>query len=247
VVTHAGDLPLPRIENRLLSTLPQEAAARLLGHLEHVSLKPGDTLCEPGAHSAHVYFPGSCLVSLQYVGAGGPAVEFGVVGMDGVVGIDRVLGPPSIHHAVVQIGGSAVRIGAAALDESMPRLEGMHRMMLSYTHVLLSQIAQTSACNSVHSVVQRFCRWLLVCSDRLDTMAFPATQELVAGLLGVRRESVNHVASGLQNAGILRSTRGHIQILDPARLEAQACECHAVIRQLYLELLDPASNYRLRD
>ena len=230
--------PHPFIENRLLATLPAEAAAKLLAHFESIALQPGDILYKPGERAPYVYFPASCLVSLQYLSRSGGAVEIAAVGTDGLVGVSSLLRSPSTHHAVIEVGGTAIRMPADVLAVQVVELEALRVMFHSYLHALLSHITQNAACNAVHALTQRFSRWVLECGDRLDTSEIPATQELIARLLGVRRESINHVATALNDAGVLQNARGHMQILNRAQLESVSCECHGIIRHEYARLLD---------
>ena len=218
--------------------MPAETAAKLLAHFESIALRSGDILYKSGERARYVYFPASCFVSLQYLSRSGGAVEIAAVGTDGLVGVSSLLSSPSTDHAVIEVGGTAIRMPADVLTAQVVELEPLRVMFYSYLHALLSQIAQTAACNTLHTLSQRFSRWLLECGDRLDTSELPATQELIARLLGVRRESINHVATGLHEAGVLQNGRGHMQILDRARLESVACECHGIIRREYARLLD---------
>jgi CRP-like cAMP-binding protein len=213
--------------------LPAEQAATLLAYFESVVFRPGDVLYAPGVHPPFASFPTGCFVSLQYVSRSGAPVEIAAVGTDGLVGVPSLLGSPPTHHAVVEVGGPAIRIPLEVLNERVGSLPALRSVFDAYTHALLTQVAQTAACNTVHTLSQRFSRWLLVCRNRLDTSEIPATQEQLARLLGVRRESINHVATELRNAEVLRNGRGHVQIVDRAGLESVACECHDVIEGAY--------------
>ena len=231
------------IENRLLATLPPEATAALLPHCERVSLRAGDVLYQPGRPAAHVWFPSSVFVSLEFRGRGGSIAELAVVGNDGLVGVPAMLGAAPTHHAVVHSAGQAIRLPVDVLKREQQSTAAVRAISDAYTHVLLIQVAQTSACKTLHPLTSRLCRWLLVCADRLNSADVPATQDQVARLLGVRRESVNHVTSALQSDGCLRICRGHMQIVDSGRLEAFACECLNVIRSAHAGIAPPTLLY----
>ena len=224
---------LKLMENRLLATLPPEATAALLPYCERVSLRAGELLYQPGRLATHVYFPCSALVSIEFRGRDGSVAELAVVGSDGLVGTPALLGAISSHHAVVESAGQAVRIPVDLLKQQQRALPAVRAMCDAYTHALLIQVAQTSACKTLHPLASRLCRWLLVCADRLSSADVSVTQDRVARLLGVRRESVNHATSALQSDGCLCIYRGHMQIIDSGRLEGLACECLGVIRSAY--------------
>ena len=225
--------------SRLLANLPADTLAQLRPFLTEVTIRHGEVLYGPGVPTRHVYFPVSSVVCLQIATRERDSIEIAVVGSDGVVGIAPLLGGDApAHHAVVQVEGRALRIEALALAKFLESSAPLRRALLRYAHALMTQIGQVAVCNSVHSLEQRVCRWLLVCRDRLGSIEIPATQGVLARLLGVRRESVCHVAAALQSDGLLHYVRGHVQILDPVRLEAAVCECHGVIQRQYARLLD---------
>jgi len=227
--------------NRFLASLSQADARRLEPLLASVEVRAGEVLHSPdaGYEHAYVYFPTSCLISLLYSTREGASVEVAVVGTDGLVGdVAAHTGAAPTHHAVVQIGGQALRIGPAVLRAQAAASESLRRALWCYTYALMTQIVQISVCNTVHPLHQRLCRWILVCRDRLGIREIPATQEMIARLLAVRRESVSHAAVSLQTEGLVRYVRGHVQIVDAARMEAAVCECHGVIRDAYAHLVE---------
>ena len=223
--------------NGLLAALPQGERARWLPMLEPVEMPLGQVLYESGITLSHVYFPTTAIVSLLYVTESGASAEIAVVGREGIVGISLFMGGESTpSRAVVQSAGQGLRLTAATIKEEFNRTPVLH-LLLRYTQALITQMAQTAVCNRHHSLDQQLCRWLLLSLDRLDGMALAMTQELIANMLGVRREGVTEAALKLQRAGLIRYARGHIHVLDRAGLERRACECYAVVRSEYERLL----------
>jgi CRP-like cAMP-binding protein len=198
----------------------------------------GETLYEPGRQLQHAYFPTTAIVSLHYVMESGASAETAGVGDEGVVGISLFLGGDTTpSSAVVQTAGQAYRLERRVLQHEFDRAGLLQRLLLRYTQALLTQMAQTAACNRHHTVEQQLSRWLLLTLDRVRTRELVMTQELVASMLGVRRESVTDAAGKLQHAGFIRYRRGHITVLDRFGLETRACECYAVVRQELSRLL----------
>jgi CRP-like cAMP-binding protein len=225
-------------QNQLLAALPATDYERLAPHLERVPLMLGEVLYEPGGQLQHVYFPTTAIVSLLYVLESGASAEIAGVGNEGVLGISLFMGGNTTpSSAVVQTAGHGYRLRAKLLQEEFSRGGLMQRLLLRYTQALLTQMCQTAACNRHHSVEQQLCRWLLLTLDRLPSNELVMTQELVAGALGVRRESITEAAGNLQRAGILRYRRGHISVLERPGLEAGACECYAVVKKELARLL----------
>ena len=219
-------------QNHLLAALPPEEYARLSPHLELVATPLGTTLCEPGMQMHHVYFPTTCIVSLLYVMEDGASAEIAVVGNEGLVGVSLFMGgETTTSRAVVQSAGHAYRLRGPLLKEEFFRAGPMQRLLLRYTQALLTQMAQTAVCNRHHSLDQQLCRWLLLSLDRLPTNELVMTQELIANMLGVRREGVTEAAGHLQKDGLIEYHRGHITILDRKGLEARVCECYAVVKK----------------
>jgi CRP-like cAMP-binding protein len=206
--------------------------ARLLPHLALVPIALGDVLYESGAQMRHVYFPTTAIVFLLYVMEDGASAEIAIVGNEGIVGVSIFMGGGSTpSRGVVQSGGHALRLPAPLLKEEF-RLSGeLHYLLLRYTQALLTQMAQTAVCNRHHSLDQQFCRWLLLSLDRLPANELVMTQELIANMLGVRREGVTATAGNVQKAGLIRYHRGHITVLDRPGLEARVCECYAVVKK----------------
>jgi CRP-like cAMP-binding protein len=227
----------PRI-NQLLAMLPEAEWQRWLPRLEPVPLPLGKVLYESGSTLAHVYFPTTAIVSLLYVMEDGASAEIAVVGMEGIVGISLFMGGETTpSRAVVQSAGQAFRMPAQALKDEFNRsLPAMH-LLLRYTQALITQMAQTAVCNRHHSLDQQLCRWLLLSLDRLRGNELVMTQELIANMLGVRREGVTEAALKLQKLGLIRYARGHISVLDRPGLEQRACECYAVVKKEYGRLL----------
>jgi CRP-like cAMP-binding protein len=225
-------------DNRLLAVLPDEDYERLLPHLELVTWTLGDVLYEPNHAMAYMYFPTTAIVSLVYTTADGETAEMGMVGNEGVVGIALFLGGNTTpNRAVVQVAGDAFRLDATVLHAEFQRRGALQLALLRYTQALLTQISQTAVCNQLHHLNERLCRWLLLTYDRVPTTEVPMTHELLAHMLGVRRESVTVAARHLQEAGLIRYTRGHITLLDRPGLEARVCECYQVVKDEYTRLL----------
>ena len=225
-------------QNHLLAALPAAEFERLAPHLELVSMRLGDVLYEPGGQLQHAYFPTDSIVSLHYVMASGASAESAGVGNEGVVGISLFMGGNTTpSSAVVQTAGYAYRLPGRVLKQEFSRAGLMQRLMLRYTQALMTQMIQTAACNRHHSVEQQLCRWLLLTLDRLPTHELVMTQELVASMLGVRREGITEAAGRLQQAGFIRYRRGHISVIDRSGLETRACECYAVVKKELSRLL----------
>jgi CRP-like cAMP-binding protein len=227
-------------QNRLLAALPDDEFTRWLPHLEPVELPLGKALYESGSTLSHVYFPTTSIVSLLYVMEDGASAEIAVVGREGVVGISLFMGGESTpSRAVVQSAGHGFRLGAGLMLKEFNRAGPVLHLLLRYTQALITQMAQTAVCNRHHALEQQLCRWLLLSLDRRDANELAMTQELIASLLGVRREGVTEAAGRLQEDGLIRYRRGHITVLDRSLLEARACECYAVVRNEYHRLLPP--------
>lgn len=225
-------------QNHLLAALPPKELGRLLPHLELVSLPLGKVLYEPGCRLRHVYFPTTSIVSLLYVMADGDSAEIAVVGNEGILGIALFMGGETTpSRAVVQSAGYGYRLQADLLKIEFNRSGPVLHLLLRYTQALITQMAQTAVCNRHHSVEQQLCRWLLMSLDRLPSNELSMTQELIANMLGVRREGVTEAAGKLQNAGLIRYRRGHITIIDRPGLERRACECYAVVKKEFDRLL----------
>jgi len=225
-------------QNHLLDALPAGDYARVKPYLELVPLKLGEVLYEPGARLRHVYFPTTSIVSLLYVMVDGASAEFAVVGNEGMLGISLFMGGETTpSHAVVQSAGFAVRLKAQLLKNEFARFGPMMHLLLRYTQALITQMAQTAVCNRHHSVDQQLCRWLLLSLDRLASNELSMTQELIANMLGVRREGVTEAAGKLQDAGLIRYQRGRITVLDRPGLEARSCECYKVVKLEFDRLL----------
>jgi len=232
-------------QNHLLAALPTAEFEALAAHLELVPLPLGKMLYEPDGQLQHAYFPTTAIVSLHYVMESGASAETAGVGNEGVVGISLFMGGNTTSSsAVVQTAGQAYRLERRVLLQEFNRAGLLQRLLLRYTQALITQMAQTAACNRHHSVEQQLCRWLLLTLDRLPSNELVMTQELVASMLGVRREGITEAAGNLQRAGVISYRRGHISVLDRAGLEARACECYAVVRKELGRLL---SDVRYRE
>jgi len=230
--------PDPRKMNRLLGVLPEAEWERWLPHLDIVELPLGKVLYESGGRLSHMYFPMSSIVSLLYVMEDGASAEIAVVGPEGLVGVSLLLGGESTpSRAVVQSAGQGVRLKASVMIESFNRAGTVMHLLLRYTQALITQMAQTAVCNRHHSLDQQLCRWLLLSLDRLSSSELVMTQELIANMLGVRREGVTEAAGHLQDAGLISYRRGRIKVLDRTRLESRVCECYAVVKKEYDRLL----------
>lgn len=238
--TLAHDLVTPK-KNRLLAALPAADYGRLLPALESVSLPLGLVLYESGGVLDYVYFPTDSIVSLLYVMEDGASAEIAVTGCEGLVGIALFMGGETTpSRAVVQSAGHGYRLKAAFLKKEFDDGGALQHLALRYTQALITQMAQTAVCNRHHSVEQQLCRWLLLSLDRLPSNELTMTQELIANMLGVRREGVTEAAGRLQAAGLIRYSRGHIEVLDRPRLEVRVCECYAVVKKEYDRLLNGA-------
>jgi CRP-like cAMP-binding protein len=231
--------PDPR-RNHLLAALPDAEWQRWLPQLELVEMPLGQVLYESGSTLSHVYFPITAIVSLLYVMEDGASAEIAVVGNEGVVGIALFMGGESTSsRAVVQSAGQGLRLKARVIKDEFNRAPVLH-LLLRYTQALITQMAQTAVCNRHHSLDQQLCRWLLLSLDRLQGSELVMTQELIANMLGVRREGVTESALKLQKAGLIRYARGRISVLDRPGLEKRSCECYAVVKQEYDRLLPEA-------
>lgn len=232
-------------QNHLLAALPAAEFEPLAAHLELVALPLGQMIYEPGGQLRHAYFPTTCIISLHYVTETGASAQTAGVGNEGMVGVALFMGGDTTSSsAVVQTGGHAYRLERRWLQQEFNRGGLMQRLLLRYTQALITQMAQAAACTRHHSVEQQLCRWLLLTLDRmpscepLTTQDLVMTQELVATMLGVRRESVTEAAGRLQQAGYIRYRRGHISVLNRAGLEGHACECYAVVKKEMGRLLN---------
>ena len=229
--------PDPR-QNRILAALPLDAYLHLGPFFEPIELKLGDSLAEPGTRMSYAYFPTDSIVSLVCGTGDGASTEISVVGTEGVVGVPLFMGGGiGTNSAIVTSAGSAYRIRGPLLKAEFFRMGPLHELLLRYTQALFTQIAQTALCNRYHSLDQQLCRWLLLSLDRLTTNELHMTQELIANMLGVRREGVTQSACKLQKAGLISYHRGRIAILDRHGLEARACECYGVINKEYDRLI----------
>src|SRR5688572_7089091 len=227
--------------NRLLAALPEEDYQALLPFLEPVRLPLGMALYESGGVQGYVYFPTSSIVSLIYVLADGASAEIAVTGCEGLVGIALFMGGETTpSRAVVQSAGEGYRIKAAVLKKKFDAGGALQLLLLRFTQALITQMTQTAVCNRHHSVDQQLCRWLLLSLDRLPASDLVMTQELIANMLGVRREGVTEAAGKLQAAGLIEYSRGRITVLDRPGLETRVCECYGVVKKEYDRLLPPA-------
>jgi len=219
-------------QNHLLAALPAAELARLAPHLERLPLPLAAVIYESGAELGHVYFPASGIVSLLYVMNDGAAAEIAVVGNEGMVGIALFMGGgTTTSRAVVQSAGIAYRLEARVLKAEFARGGALQRLLLRYTQALIAQMTQTAVCNRHHLLEQQLCRWLLLSLDRLPSSQLVMTQQLIANMLGVRREGVTEAAGRLQADGLISYSRGHINVLDRAKLEQRVCECYGVVRR----------------
>ena len=218
--------------NRLLAVLPAAERDRLFPHLESRAMVLGEVVYESGSAQDYVYFPTTSIVSLLYVLEDGASAEIAVVGNEGMVGVSLFMGGETTpSRAVVQSAGLAFRLSGHLLKREFTRAGPVQHLLLRYTQALLTQMAQTAVCNRHHSVDQQLCRWLLLSLDRLASNQLTMTQELIANMLGVRREGVTEAAGSLQAAHLIRYSRGRITVLDRPGLEARACECYAVVKR----------------
>jgi len=225
-------------QNHLLDALPASEYLRLAPDLEHVTLDLGEVLYESGAKVRYIYFPTTAIVSLLYVMQDGASAEIAIVGNEGVLGIALFMGGGSTpSRAVVQSAGHAYRMKGQQLKEEFERFGPLMHLLLRYTQALITQMAQTAVCNRHHSVDQQLCRWLLLSLDRLASNELTMTQELIADMLGVRREGVTEAAGKLQKAGLVRYNRGKITVLDRPGLQKRTCECYEVVKREFDRLL----------
>src|SRR5690349_16083886 len=225
-------------ENRLLAAMPDADYLALLPALEHVPMPLGQAVYESGGPQGFVYFPADCIVSLLYVLADGATAEIAVTGNEGMVGIALFMGGETTpSRAVVQSAGDGYRLKASVLKKEFERGGALQHLLLRYTQALITQMTQTAVCNRHHSVDQQLCRWLLLSLDRLPGNRLVMTQELIANMLGVRREGVTEAAGKLQDEGLIRYQRGKITVLDRPRVEARSCECYQVVKKEFDRLL----------
>src|ERR1700693_5001203 len=225
-------------QNHLLDALPKSDYERLASHLELIPMGLGDVLYESGSQLRYVYFPTTCIISLLYVMEDGASAEIAIVGNEGLLGISLFMGGDTTpSRAVVQSAGHGFRLKAALLKNEFGRFGPTMHLLLRYTQALITQMAQTAVCNRHHSVDQQLCRWLLLSLDRLSSSELVMTQELIANMLGVRREGVTEAAGKLQKDGVINYRRGRITVLDRPRLEARSCECYQVVKTEFDRLL----------
>jgi CRP-like cAMP-binding protein len=225
-------------QNHLLAALPQVEYERLLPHLELAPMPLGEALYESGGRLNHVYFPTTSIVSLLYVMEDGASAEIAVVGNEGILGISLFMGGETTpSRAVVQSAGYGYRLKAQLLKQEFNRAGPVMHLLLRYTQALITQMAQTAVCNRHHTVEQQLCRWLLLSLDRLASEELSMTQELIANMLGVRREGVTEAAGKLQRAGLISYSRGRITVLNRPGLEKEVCECYAVVKKEFDRLL----------
>ncbi|HUR39535.1 MAG TPA: Crp/Fnr family transcriptional regulator [Verrucomicrobiae bacterium] len=228
-------------DNKLLASLPADVQERLFPHLVRVAMPLGKVLYEAGDTMASVYFPADCIVSLLYVMENGASAEISVVGNEGVVGVSLFMGGESTpSRAIVQSAGLAYRLSAQRIKDEFVRHGAVLVHVLRYTQSLITQMSQTAVCNRHHNIDQQLCRWLLLSMDRLSSNRLVMTQDLIANMLGVRREGVTDAALKLQKLGVIRYQRGKIDVLDRVRLEMLSCECYAVVKTEEDRLLDYA-------
>lgn len=225
-------------KNQLLSVLPQDVRLRWANEIELVDLPLGTVLYESRAKMDYVYFPEDCIVSLLFVLENGSSTEIAVVGHEGLIGISIFMGGETTpHRAVIQSAGKSFRLPAQFIKEEFHRSSAVMHLLLRFTQALVTQMTQTAACNRHHTLDQQLCRWLLLSLDRLQGSELVMTQELIANMLGVRREGVTLAAANLQAAGLISYTRGRITVLDRPALEARTCECYALVKNEYNRLL----------
>ena len=225
-------------QNHLLAALPPAELARIAARLELVPMRLGEMLYEPDEQLKHAYFPTSAIISLHYVIESGASAEISGVGNEGVVGISLFMGGDTTpSSAVVQTAGYAYRMERRALKEEFDRAGPMLKLLLRYTHALITQMTQLAGCNRHHSVEQQLCRWLLATLDRIPSGKLVMTQQLVASMLGVRREGITEAAGKLQQAGYISYRRGHITVLERSGIESLACECYAAVKEESSKLL----------
>lgn len=223
--------------NRLLAVLPDDALKRLSPHLEKIELPAGKVLYEPGSKLKHLYFPLDSIVVLLCQMENGASTETAVIGNDGLIGVSLFMGGTTVSQAVVQSAGCAFRIKAAPMKTEFDLNGAVMHLLLRYIQTLITQVAQTAVCNRHHLLEQQLCRWLLLSLDRLPGNELVITQEVIAGMLGVRREGITEAASTLQKLGLIVYRRGHITVLDRPGVEARVCECYAVVKRESQRLL----------
>ena len=242
------DTPQSPNQNFLLAALPTTEFDRIAEHLELVAMPLGEVLCESGGLLQHIYFPTTAIVSLHYVMENGASSEIAGVGNEGALGVSLFMGGNTTpSRAVVQTAGHGYRLQSKIMIDEFRRSEGrragvMQSLFLRYTQALMTQVSQTAVCNRHHSVEQQLCRWLLLTLDRLPSNELTMTQELIASMLGVRREGITEAAGHLQKAGCISYRRGHITVLDRATLETRVCECYAVVKKEHDRLLCDVRN-----
>lgn len=225
-------------QNYLFHSIPSDEWERIHPHLEEVEMPLGQVLYEPGTKMSHVYFPTTSIVSLLYALENGSSAEIAIVGNEGIVGISIFMGGESTSsRAVVQSAGKGYRLKSKIIFDEFNRSGPVMHLLLRYTQALITQMSQTAVCNRHHSLDQQFCRWLLLSLDRLSSNKLNMTQELIANMLGVRREGVTEAALKVQKAGLIEYARGKITILDRAGLEHRTCECYQVVKTEYERLL----------
>ena len=228
----------PALQNHLLAALPEAEYFQLADKFELVSLKLGQVIYESGDRLSHIYFPTTSIISMLYIMENGGTAEIGIAGNNGLIGYAIFMGGETTSsRAIVQIAGDAVRLRAADAKKAFAAGGIFQDILLRYTQSLITQISQTAVCNRLHSVEQQLCRWLLINHDQLPSNKLIMTQELIANMLGVRREGVSLAATHLQERGVIRYSRGTISILDRKKLEAEACECYQVVMDEYDRLL----------
>lgn len=233
--------PFP-LHNQLLAALSGEVQDRLFPELERVALPLGKVINEAGDTPSNVYFPVDAIVSLIYIMENGASAEIAVVGREGIVGVSVFLGGESTtSQAVVQSAGYAYRLSRQSLKDEFSRHGELMDLMLRYTQALITQMAQTAACNRHHTISQQLCRWLLLSMDRLEGNQLLMTQELIANMLGVRREGVTEAAGRLYKLGVIQYNRGRIEVLDRPALERMSCECYAAVKRETDRLLLPVA------
>jgi CRP-like cAMP-binding protein len=230
--------PQDPTQNTLLAALPDQLQASLFPHLEIVSLAQGHVLQQPGDRWRHAYFPTSCILSNIYLLEDGSTAEIAVIGKEGMASVCMFMGGESMpNQTMVKSAGFAFRLGGQRLRDEFARSPAAQNLFLRYTQTLLTQMAQTAVCNRHHTLDQQLCRWLLLTLDRVSTNELHMTQELIANMLGVRREGVTEAAGHLQAAGLIRYARGRIHVLDRRGLELRSCECYQVIKKEFDRLL----------
>jgi len=226
------------IRNRLLSVLPAEEIDVLKPNLERLSLAPGDILYQAGDAIRHVYFPNTGMVSLLAVTEQGQTVEVGYTGVEGMVGLPCILGQQEMaYQAMVQVNSDCFRIDARVIESLFEKNGTFHDVVLRYVYVILKQISQTCVCNHFHTIEARLCRWLTVMCERSNNKQLSLTQEFLSQMLGVQRTSVGMIANSMQASGVIRYSRGKIEIVDFERLKQSACECYFIVRDEYEKFL----------